>query len=142
MVKSFEKRDTVVGGTAELCRGRTAFAEAYMLGESETAEGMARFFYTPLGMLIYVTVNGLDAEGGVYSLEMHTKSGGCCILPPLYCRGGRAWLSALTGKISACDIFGGTICIIRRISDKSEETVAVGDIHSSALEKITLMAAE
>lgn len=138
----FEKRDSIGGETAELCRGRNAFAEAYMLGSSEQTEGIARFYYTPLGMLIHVTVGGLDTEHGVYSLEMHTKSGGCCVLPPLYCRGGRAWVTALTGKISACDILGGKVCIGRSGSDNPFGTVAEGNIHSTAVEKITLMAAE
>lgn len=141
-MKSFEKRDNIGGEKAELCRGRNAFAEAFLFGSSEKAEGLARFYYTPLGMLIHVTVSGLDAECGVYSLEMHTKSGGCCVLPPLYCRCGRAWLSALTGKISACDILGGKVCVKRSNSNKPFDTVAEGNILSSALEQITLMAAE
>ena len=95
----------------ELCRGRTAFAYASVSGETNSIEGTASFYYTPLGMLVHSCVCGLEAEDGVYSLEIRTKSGGTVTLPPLYARNGNAWGTALTAKTSILDVLGGRLVI-------------------------------
>ncbi len=134
-VKFYEKKEIFSTGVRELCRGRTAFAYANIAGENGIVEGTASFYYTPLGMLVYVCMCGLDeADGGVYSLEIRTKCGGCVTLPPLYCKNGNAWSAALTGKIATCDILGGRVIV--------GDSIAEGGIRPPILRELTIKEAE
>jgi hypothetical protein len=107
------------GGAAELGRGRHPFACADICGEGDSGSihGKASFYYTPLGMLICATVGGLGRNRGIYSLSVTEDDGVWrkapmqCAIPPLYERGGRAWCSALTGKISPCELIGKRITL-------------------------------
>ncbi len=139
LVKTLENGNFAVGGAEELCRGRTVFAGSRIIGRENGVEGTASFYYTPLGMLIRVSVCGL--EDGVYSLSVLTDDGGEFMLPPLYAKNGNAWCSALTGKISACRIFGGTIMITRRETERTVG-IAVGRIRPPRIGEVSLRAAE
>ena len=107
------------GGAAELGRGRHPFACADISGDGEcgSVRGKASFYYTPLGMLVCATVAGLGRDTGAYSLSVSEdgeRSGRAsmqCAIPPLYERGGHAWCSALTGKISPCELLGKCITL-------------------------------
>lgn len=140
-VKFSETEETVGGGAGELCRGRTAFASSHIWGVEADIDGTAQFYYTPLGMLVHVSVWGLEGNGDVYSLEVMTDGGGHCALPPLYSKNGSAWCSALTGKISACQILGGKVIVTRRVSGKNV-TVATGSIRPPRICEVRLRAAE
>ena len=139
--KNFEKRDTLEGGVGVLCRGRSAFANSSVWGVDTDIDGTAQFYYTPLGMLVYVSIEGLEEGCSVYSLELITNGGGRCALPPLYAKNGSAWCSALTGKISACQILGGKIVVSRSFAGKTV-TVATGSIRPPSLCEMRMRAAE
>ncbi len=137
---SEHKESTCVGAEA-LCRGRTPFASAYIHGETQTGEviGGAELYYTPLGMLVRVGVSGL--VDGVYSLSLGREGEVSLFLPPLYARGGSAWCTALTGKISASEILGAEICVIEyREGERAD--VACGVVRSPLLSRFELMKAE
>ena len=136
-----EKRETLEGGIGELCRGRSAFANSSIWGVDADIVGSAQFFYTPLGMLVYVSVGGLEEGCNVYSVELITKGGGRCTLPPLYSKNGSAWCSALTGKISACQILGGKIEISQSSMGKTV-TVATGNIRPPRICEMRMRTAE
>lgn len=139
LVKTLERDNFAVGGAEELCRGRTVFAGSHIIGRENGVEGTASFYYTPLGMLVRVSVCGL--EKGVYSLSVLTDDGGEFMLPPLYAQNGHAWCSALTGKISACRIFGGKITVTRREADITVD-IADGRIRPPRIGEVSLRAAE
>ncbi len=128
-------RECILYGVGTLGRGRRPFAKADIVGregESETS-GSASFYYTPLGMLICVAVKGLS-EGGVYTLSLMSNDSGRemetrCAIPPLYSRGGYAWCSALTGKLSPSEIRDKTV-VMREIGAESDELVAIGAVRS------------
>lgn len=138
-VKTLKNGNFAVGGAEELCRGRTVFAGSHIIGRENGVEGTASFYYTPLGMLIRVSVCGLD--DGVYCLSVLTDDGGEFMLPPLYAKSGNAWCSALTGKISACRIFGGKIMIARCEADGTVY-VAGGGIRPPRIGEVSLRTAE
>lgn len=138
-VNFLEKREVGGGGAYELCRGRCAFARSHIWGVDSPIDGTASFYYTPLGMLVYVCVDGL--EDGVYSLKLVTESGGECVLPPLYAKNGSAWCSALTGKISACQILGGKMKVSGHVCGRTV-TVAKGSIRPPRLGETRLCVAE
>ncbi|MBQ9112124.1 MAG: hypothetical protein IJY08_00925 [Clostridia bacterium] len=114
-----EETARMFGGAAELGRGRKPFAFARICGDGEGGEikGQASFYYTPLGMLVCATVKGLGGGRGVYSLSVsdgknrNARAALQCAIPPLYERGGHAWCSALTGKISPDELFGKRITL-------------------------------
>ncbi|MBQ8818162.1 MAG: hypothetical protein IJZ83_06265 [Clostridia bacterium] len=118
----------VCAGVSELCRGRAPFAYADISDINEKdgeIKGRASFYYTPLGLLACVTANGLDESVSVYPLSFVSKEGARWSLPPLYNKNGFAWCTALTGKISVCEILGGEL----RIGEsKSKKAVALGEI--------------
>lgn len=136
-----EKREDSCGVVTELCKGRRAFASAHIDAKDTNIDGTACFYYTPIGMLVCVSVVGLEENGGVYSLEVVTESGGRFTLPPLYEKSGRAWCVSLTGKISACEILGGRINVMSDNSGDTEQA-ATGKIRSPMIGEFKLRAAE
>ena len=133
-----EKKEAVFGVASQLCRGRSAFAVSHINSTQTGIEGEASFYYTPLGMLVYVSVWGIDVTTDeVYTLELVNDAGVSCILPPLYCKNGKAWCSALTGKIVASDILGGRIGVIKK-RDGVSFRIAEGKIRPPRLDEIRL----
>ena len=128
----------ILYGAGTLGKGRSPFAgvDIYGMGANRGVRGRADFYYTPLGMLICVSVKGLAGENGVYCLsfvsadERSEEVGMKCVIPPLYERNGYAWCSALTGKVSPSEIFGKRVVMrsLRRGYEKVE--VASGVVRS------------
>ncbi len=123
-----------------LGRGRTPFATVDIKGDGERGEirGSADFYYTPLGMLVCASVGGLgkskEERGGVYSLafgERPAEAGISCAIPPLYERGGYAWCSALTGKISPCEILGKRVTLVDMRKETLGAHLATGTVRSA-----------
>lgn len=125
LCEELEKNGFSCAVTAPLYRDRTPLAYADIFGEYERTRGIANFFYTPLGILVNVSMKGLDKEIRVYGLSFISKEGARWRLPPLYNKNGCAWCSALTGKISVCELLGGEIIIE---SGTDGEEVALGEI--------------
>ncbi|MBO5202989.1 MAG: hypothetical protein J6B72_00035 [Clostridia bacterium] len=121
-------------GAGVLGKGRSPFAFADILGEDGHTDikGRASFYYTPLGMLVCASVKGLDGKRRVYSLSLVSDNEGTrdtamqCAIPPLYERNGYAWCSALTGKISPCEIIGRRIAMREMGNDGKRGAVASG----------------
>jgi hypothetical protein len=121
-------------GAGVLGKGRSPFAFADICGEDGhgTVKGRASFYYTPLGMLVCASVKGLDGKRSVYSLSLvsdkeHVSNVSVqCAIPPLYERNGYAWCSALTGKISPCEIIGRRIAMREMGNDENEGDIASG----------------
>ncbi|MBE6577697.1 MAG: hypothetical protein E7653_06120 [Ruminococcaceae bacterium] len=123
-------RECILHGVGTLGRGRRPFAKAQLKGEAHMS-GTASFYYTPLGMLVCVTVKGLS-DKGVYTLSLASNDGSKevqtrCAIPPLYSRGGYAWCSALTGKLAPSEIQDKTL-IMREMDAKNDKQVAIGAV--------------
>ena len=115
-VKTKEKMDNMTATVGAICKDRTPIAFADICGEAGhgRVKGEATFYYTPLGMLVCASVSGLEQGKGVYSLSLingHEHGTSDCAIPPLYARGGYAWCSALTGKISPHELLGCKIAM-------------------------------
>ncbi len=133
-------KEMILRRAGALGRGRTPFATVDIKGKGERGEirGSADFYYTPLGMLVCASVKGLGREngkrGGVYSLsfgERPDEAGMSCAIPPLYERGGYAWCSALTAKISPCEILGKRVTLVDMRKETLGARLATGTVRSA-----------
>ena len=133
-------KEMILRRAGALGRGRTPFATVDIKGNGERGEirGSADFYYTPLGMLVCASVKGLGKSsgerGGVYSLSFGDKgvdAGISCAIPPLYERGGYAWCSALTGKISPCEILGKRVTLVDMRKETLGTHLATGTVRSA-----------
>lgn len=140
---TLEKR-SIFEGTGELCRGRVPIAYADICGEQGygAVKGEASFYYTPIGVLVRASVSGLDGKSGVYSLSLTSPAGrrqsdaSESAIPPLYDRNGYAWCSALTKKLSPCELLGKRISMRALHRGAEQEEIASGVIR--ACEKIKI----
>ncbi len=129
-------RECILHSTRAVGRGRRPFARAELEGnglDTDTS-GSASFYYTPLGMLVCVAVKGLARERGVYTLAIASEEDGReletrCAIPPLYARGGYAWCSALTGKITPSDITDKLV-VIKELDRENTKVLAMGTVKS------------
>jgi hypothetical protein len=134
MLETDLARECILHGVGAIGRGRRPFARALLKGTEENlgASGTVSFYYTPLGMLVCVTLRDLNRERGVYTLTLSETDGEernvRCAVPPLYARDGCAWCSALTGKLLPSEVSGRTV-VIRELGAYAE-TVAVGRVQS------------
>lgn len=136
-----EERRAVRGASGELCRGRIPFAAAELEGcESfPSVGGRIAFFATPAGVVISAELWGLPRNrGGVlgFCLEERDRTP-CSCLPLLYERGGEAWCTYLTGKLSPYGLSGRPIRLALWEGDCCREgrTVARGVIANRLRER-------
>jgi hypothetical protein len=126
-------RECILHGVGTIGRGRRPFATARITSTEGTRKrGSVSFYYTPLGMLVCVAVGGLEDERGVYTLSLATwENGGYreipCNIPPLYARGGYAWCSALTGKLTPSEVRNKTV-LLKRLDGHNSEIDAMGTV--------------
>ena len=129
-------RECILHGVGAIGRGRRPFARAEIVGRTERGEagGTASFYYTPLGMLVCVSIGGLE-ERGVYTMSLTDgdESDGVELksaIPPLYARGGYAWCSAITGKILPGQI-KNKIMVVRQLDSDEGDVIATGLVHTN-----------
>lgn len=134
-----EQRSYLLNGISAIGSDRAPFATARILGNSKNQGivGEASFYYTPLGVLVSVWIKGFEAKRLTYDIKIEKKRGSKdsdCILPPLYERGGYAFFSSLTGKLTPSELCDARICVSRYHAHENEE-VACGHIQSILFEK-------
>lgn len=141
------KRGENGGDTGEECcreillslgREREPFAKAEISGREMRSgiSGGACFYYTPLGVLAFVWIKGFESRRRTYDVSISdgTEGRGGHILPPLYERGGYAFLSCLTAKLAPSDVLDRGI-VISGFENGTRATVAEGRISSFRAEK-------
>ena len=134
-----EQRAYSLGGISAVGGDRAPFATALIKGNAKNQNiiGEASFYYTPLGVLISVWIKGFEAKRLTYDIKIEQKRGARdigCILPPLYERGGHAFFSSLTGKLTPRELCDGRISV-SRYRESGNEEVACGYIQSAIFEK-------
>ena len=120
---SAQERTYLLHGVGAIGRERLPLASAEIRGNAQnsTVKGNVSFYYTPLGTLVCACVSGLSAKRGIYTLRFVSDKGGAdaFAIPPLYERGGYAWCSTLTAKLSHNDLVGREL--VMYLSRKKEE---------------------
>lgn len=109
-------REYSLRGAAALGRDREPFALAVICGSADSSEisGEASFYYTPLGVLVSVWMKGFEARHATYNITISDTADarmGTSSLPPLYERGGYAFFSSLTGKLSPAEVLGKRLAV-------------------------------
>lgn len=136
---SVEERAYLLNRISAVGQDRVPFAYAQIKGNSKNKEviGEASFYHTPLGVLVSVWIKGFEAKRQTYNVGLEDKCGrkqGRCVLPPLYERGGYAFFSSLTGKLTPGEIFNNRISV-SRYSTCGHDEVAYGYIEPALLKK-------
>lgn len=139
MPLSAEERAYLLNGISAVGQDRIPFAFAQIRGNSKNKDvlGEARFYHTPLGVLVSVWIKGFEAKRQTYNISIEDRCGrkqGRCVFPPLYERGGYAFFSSLTGKLTPGEIFDNRISVSRH-SPCGSEDVAYGYIEPALLKK-------
>ena len=134
-----EQRACLFGGISVIGDDRAPFASALIKGNVKNPNivGEANFYYTPLGIFISVWIKGFEAKRLTYDVKIEDQRAMRdigCMLPPLYERGGCAFFSALTGKLTYRELCGSKISVSRYQAHSNEE-VACGYIQSALFEK-------
>ena len=134
-----EERAYLLNGISAVGQDRAPFANARIKGNSKNKEviGEARFYHTPLGVLVSVWIKGFESKRQTYNIGLVDSCGrkqGSCVLPPLYERGGYAFFSSLTGKLTPGEIFNNRISVSRYGTCGYDE-VAYGHIEPAILKK-------
>ena len=134
-----EQRAYLLGGISAAGGDRAPFATAMIKGNENNRNiiGEASFYYTPLGVLISVWIKGFEAKRLTYDIKIEQRCGRRekgCILPPLYERGGHAFFSSLTGKLTPGELCDGRISV-SLYREHGNEEVACGYIPSAIFEK-------
>ncbi len=129
-----EERAYLLNGISAVGQDRSPFARAQIRGncQNESIVGEASFYHTPLGVLISVWIKGFEAKRQTYNIRIEencARRRSACMLPPLYERGGYAFFSSLTGKLTPGEILNGKI-IVSRYCACSDEDIAFGYIES------------
>lgn len=125
-----EERAYLVNGFSAIGTDRCPFAIAEIRGNSENQDviGEANFYHTPLGILVSVWMKGFSGGRETYHIRIEDACDGRkvnCVLPPLYERGGYAFFSSLTGKLSAGEILNKRIYVGRYCNSREQE-IALG----------------
>ena len=121
--RSVMHKDCLLRGVGAISRERLPLARADIRGnaQNESIRGSISFYYTPLGTLVCASVSGLTVKRGIYTLRLAKNRSGAAsfAIPPLYERGGYAWCSTLTTKLSHNDLVGKEL--VMYLSRKKEE---------------------
>ena len=124
-MREMNQNERVRGGYGVLCRGRYPCTVAELKGSADypMTRGRVELYATPAGVVVSARLWGLP-QGAVMRMCLMKGEGGAespVCFPLLYERGGEAWFTQLTEKLTPAE--RGEICLT--VTDAREKRDAV-----------------